>query len=55
VPVFVTAMIERRDGLVGQDGPMLELLKAFPSRQIELPTRRVWRRDARFERFQMGR
>lgn len=40
-----------------EDGPMLELLKAFHERPIVLPSRRVWRpnRDrlaARFERFQ---
>ncbi len=39
-----------------EDGPMLELLKAFHARPIELPTRRVWRPDRerlaeRFERF----
>lgn len=39
-----------------EDGPMLELLKAFHSRTIELPSRRVWRPDRerlaeRFDRF----
>lgn len=43
--------------LEDEDGPMLELLKAFHSTQIELPSRRVWRPDRerlanRFERFQ---
>lgn len=42
--------------LADEDGPMLELLKAFHSRQIELPSRRVWRPDRerlaeRFEQF----
>ena len=39
-----------------EDGPMLELLKGFHARSIELPSRRVWQPDrerlaARFERF----
>lgn len=39
-----------------QDGPMLELLKAFHEKAIDLPARRVWRPDrerlaVRFERF----
>ena len=39
-----------------EDGPMLDLLKAFHARPIELPSRRVWRPDRerlaeRFERF----
>lgn len=39
-----------------EDGPMLELLKGFHSRAIELPSRRAWRPDRRrlaerFERF----
>ena len=39
-----------------EDGPMLDLLKAFHARQIELPSRRVWRPDRerlaeRFEGF----
>jgi putative restriction endonuclease len=39
-----------------EDGPMLELLKAFHDRVIEVPSRHVWRPDrerlaARFERF----
>jgi putative restriction endonuclease len=38
------------------DGPMLELLKTFHEKQIELPTKRTWRPDRerlalRFERF----
>jgi putative restriction endonuclease len=42
------------------DGPMLELLKAFHARPIELPTRRLWRPDRerlaeRFERFRAAR
>jgi putative restriction endonuclease len=39
-----------------EDGPMLELLKAFHEKTIELPARRTWQPDrerlaARFERF----
>ena len=39
-----------------EDGPMLELLKAFHTKTIELPSRRAWQPDrerlaARFERF----
>lgn len=39
-----------------EDGPMLDLLKGFHERQIELPSRRAWQPDrerlaARFERF----
>jgi putative restriction endonuclease len=39
-----------------EDGPMLDLLKTFHEKQIELPTKRVWRPDrarlaSRFERF----
>lgn len=39
-----------------EDGPMLELLKAFHTRPIELPTRRAWQPDRerlaeRFDRF----
>lgn len=39
-----------------EDGPMLEVLKAFHAAAIELPSRRVWRPDRerlaeRFERF----
>jgi putative restriction endonuclease len=39
-----------------EDGPMLELLKTFHSRTIELPSRRAWRPDRerlaeRFDRF----
>jgi putative restriction endonuclease len=39
-----------------EDGPMLELLKAFHGRRIEIPVRRVWRPDRerlarRFDRF----
>lgn len=39
-----------------EDGPMLDLLKAFHERTIELPARRAWRPDrerlsARFDRF----
>ncbi|MGZ4388377.1 MAG: HNH endonuclease [Gaiellaceae bacterium] len=39
-----------------EDGPMLELLKGFHGRQIEIPVRRVWRPDrerlaTRFDRF----
>ena len=42
--------------LEDEDGPMLDLLKAFHAREIELPARRVWRPDRerlaeRFERF----
>lgn len=42
--------------LEDEDGPMLELLKAFHSRTIELPSRRAWRPDRerlaeRFDRF----
>ena len=42
--------------LEDEDGPMLELLKAFHARTIELPTRRAWQPDRerlaeRFERF----
>jgi putative restriction endonuclease len=42
-----------------EDGPMLQLLQAFHSRPIELPTRRAWRPDRerlseRFERFRAG-
>lgn len=42
--------------LEDEDGPMLELLKAFHSRAIELPSRQGWRPDRerlaeRFERF----
>lgn len=45
--------------LEDEDGPMLELLKAFHTRQIELPSRRAWRPDRqrlanRFERFQLA-
>ena len=41
-----------------EDGPMLDLLKAFHSTQIEIPTRRTWRPDPerlaeRFERFRL--
>jgi putative restriction endonuclease len=40
-----------------EDGPMLELLKGFHERPIELPSRRAWRPDRerlaeRFERFE---
>ena len=40
-----------------EDGPMLDLLKAFHTHAIELPSRRIWRPDRerlaeRFERFQ---
>jgi putative restriction endonuclease len=40
-----------------EDGPMLELLKAFHAKTIELPARRAWLPDrerlaARFERFE---
>lgn len=39
-----------------EDGPMLDLLKAFHTHAIQLPTRRIWRPDRerlaeRFERF----
>jgi putative restriction endonuclease len=39
-----------------EDGPMLELLKTFHEKKIELPSRRAWRPDperlaVRFERF----
>ena len=39
-----------------EDGPMLDVLKAFHEREIELPARRTWRPDrerlaARFDRF----
>ncbi len=42
--------------LEDEDGPMLELLKGFDGRAIELPSRRAWRPDrerlaARFDRF----
>jgi len=42
--------------LEDEDGPMLELLKAFHASTIELPTRRAWQPDRerlaeRFERF----
>ena len=42
--------------LEDEDGPMLDLLKAFHERSIEIPARRVWRPDRerlaeRFERF----
>jgi putative restriction endonuclease len=42
-----------------EDGPMLELLKAFHAAPIELPARRTWRPDRerlaeRFERFAAG-
>jgi predicted restriction endonuclease len=42
--------------LEDEDGPMLDLLKAFHARPIELPARRAWRPDRerlaeRFERF----
>ena len=42
-----------------QDGPMLDLLKAFHSHAIDLPSRRIWRPDRdrlaeRFERFQVA-
>ena len=41
------------------DGPMLELLKAFNARPIEIPSKRVWQPDrerlaTRFEQFQAG-
>jgi hypothetical protein len=39
------------------DGPMLQLLKAFHAQPIEVPRRRLWQPDLdrladRFERFQ---
>src|SRR5579875_954401 len=42
--------------LEDEDGPMLELLKAFHTRTIQLPTRRAWQPDRgrlaeRFDRF----
>jgi putative restriction endonuclease len=42
--------------LVDEDGPMLELLKAFHEKTIEVPSRRTWKPDRerlaeRFERF----
>jgi putative restriction endonuclease len=42
--------------LEDEDGPMLELLKTFHTRMIELPSRRAWRPDRerlaeRFDRF----
>lgn len=42
-----------------EDGPMLELLKAFHARAIQVPTRQAWRPDRerlaeRFERFQVS-
>jgi putative restriction endonuclease len=42
-----------------EDGPMLELLKAFHTRSIELPSRRAWRPDRerlaeRFDRFRVA-
>jgi putative restriction endonuclease len=50
-----TVQVSRRL-LDDEDGPMLELLKAFHDRVIEVPSRHVWRPDrerlaARFERF----
>lgn len=46
--------------LEDEDGPMLELLKAFHTRPIELPRRRAWRPDRerlaeRFDRFRAAR
>jgi putative restriction endonuclease len=42
--------------LEDEDGPMLELLKAFHTATIELPSRRTWRPDRerlaeRYDRF----
>jgi len=50
-----TVQVSRRL-LDDEDGPMLELLKAFHQKTIELPVRRTWQPDrerlaARFERF----
>jgi putative restriction endonuclease len=45
--------------LEDEDGPMLQLLKAFHAQPIEVPSRRVWRPDRerlseRFERFRVA-
>jgi putative restriction endonuclease len=45
--------------LEDEDGPMLQLLKAFHANPIEVPSRRVWRPDRgrlseRFERFRVA-